>query len=182
VPLNRWGASTKKSAAKYSRPIDGENRGDLQSLTWISGIPHTDPRTPIAFSKELAVPAELCSGASFPHFPTMRNRPFPKPDQGGHDASLLFSKKTQLGASGAVVGAIIGGPLGAVVGGIVGTAFGAAAELSPATNGVSSENAVSPPSEKRARTTSTGPKRRKSSARVRAKTTQSKRTRPRRPR
>jgi hypothetical protein len=111
----------------------------------------------------------------------MKKRPIAKSVPPAHDASLSFSKKTQLGASGAVVGAIIGGPIGAVVGGIVGTAFGAVAEISPAaTNGNHSGKLVSPPSDKRAETASTGPKRRKSSIRVRAKTTQSKRTRPRR--
>jgi hypothetical protein len=38
-----------------------------------------------------------------------------------------LGKKTKLGASGVVVGAIVAGPLGALVGGVLGTAFGAAA-------------------------------------------------------
>jgi hypothetical protein len=88
-----------------------------------------------------------------------------------HESSFSLSKKTQLGASGAVVGAIIGGPLGAVVGGIVGTAFGAAAEISPASNGVSSENAVSPPPAKPARA---GSKRKKSNSNGRVKRASSK--------
>jgi hypothetical protein len=99
----------------------------------------------------------------------MKKRPIAKSASSAHDASLSFSKKTQLGASGAVVGAIIGGPLGAVVGGIVGTAFGAAAEISPASmDGDHSEKVASVSSDKPARAT---PKRRKMNVRGRTKAT-----------
>ena len=39
----------------------------------------------------------------------------------------LIGKKTAMGTSGAIVGAIVAGPVGALVGGAVGTALGAAA-------------------------------------------------------
>jgi len=97
----------------------------------------------------------------------MKRRPIAKSESAAQDASLSFSKKTQLGASGAVVGAIIGGPIGAVVGGIVGTAFGAAAEVSPAPkNSKLDRTLLVLPPDKPARA---GSKRKKSNARRRAK-------------
>ena len=44
---------------------------------------------------------------------------------------ISIGKKTVIGGSGALVGAIVGGPIGAIVGGAIGTAVGAVAEHNP---------------------------------------------------
>jgi uncharacterized protein YcfJ len=44
---------------------------------------------------------------------------------------ISIGKKTVVGGSGALLGAIVGGPIGAVVGGAIGTAIGAVAEHNP---------------------------------------------------
>jgi len=44
-----------------------------------------------------------------------------------NEKTFHIGKKTKMGASGAVVGAIVAGPIGALLGGVLGTAFGAAA-------------------------------------------------------
>jgi hypothetical protein len=44
---------------------------------------------------------------------------------------ISIGKKTVVGGSGALLGAIVGGPIGAIVGGAIGTAVGAVAEHNP---------------------------------------------------
>jgi len=44
---------------------------------------------------------------------------------------LSIGKKTAVGGSGALLGAIVGGPIGAVIGGAIGAAVGAVAEHNP---------------------------------------------------
>jgi uncharacterized protein YcfJ len=44
---------------------------------------------------------------------------------------ISIGKKTVIGGSGALLGAIVGGPIGAVVGGAIGTAVGSVAEHNP---------------------------------------------------
>ncbi len=62
---------------------------------------------------------------------TIASAPHDEPVADSSAKHISIGKKTVIGGSGALVGAIVGGPIGAVVGGAIGTAVGAVAEHNP---------------------------------------------------
>ncbi len=54
-----------------------------------------------------------------------------KPAEDSSARHISIGKKTAVGGTGALAGAIVGGPIGAVVGGVIGATVGAIAERNP---------------------------------------------------